>query len=252
MSEAPTEPAVLKLLHIDPHLVAIDKPAGLLVHRTALDAHEQRFAMQMLRDQIGAPVWPVHRLDKGSSGVLLFALNAEVARILCAAFEQGLVHKRYRALVRGWPKAASGVIEHPLARDPERASQGQVMLASRTDWRTVARFEWPFATDGLHSSSRYALLEALPHSGRRHQIRRHLKHLAHPIVGDATHGKGAHNRAVAHYLGLQRLWLHALELRIEHPVSGEALQLQAELGPEWEALARGNRVCCGSAREPLE
>jgi tRNA pseudouridine65 synthase len=226
----------LKLLHIDEHLVAIAKPAGLLVHRTALDAHEQRFALQMLRDQIGAQVWPVHRLDKGSSGVLLFALNADVARVLCAAFEQGQPRKRYLALVRGWPSVEAGVIEHALARDPERASAGQTLMAARTDWKLLERYEWPIATDARFASSRYALLEAQPHSGRRHQIRRHLKHIAHPIIGDATHGKGAHNRAVAQYLGLQRLWLHALELRIEHPVTRQLLVLKAALGPEWDAL----------------
>lgn len=238
MSQAPdvVDTDLLKVLHIDEHLVAIDKPAGLLVHRTALDARERRFAMQMLRDQIGAPVWPVHRLDKGSSGVLLFALNADVARLLCAAFEQGQMHKRYLALVRGWPSVEGGVIEHPLARDPEHASEGQVLLASRTDWKLVKHIEWPFATDARFSSSRYALLEALPHSGRRHQIRRHFKHIAHPIVGDATHGKGAHNRAVAQFLGLQRLWLHALELRFAHPVTRQPLILKAALGSEWEAL----------------
>lgn len=238
MIEAPdaADPGLLKVLHIDEHLVAIDKPAGLLVHRTALDAHERRFAMQMLRDQIGAQVWPVHRLDKGSSGVLLFALNADVARVLCAAFEHGGMRKRYLALVRGWPDPQSGTIDHPLARDPERASEGQVLLASRTDWTLLKRFEWPIATDARFASSRYALVEAQPHSGRRHQIRRHLKHIAHPIVGDATHGKGAHNRAVAQYLGLQRLWLHALELSIEHPATRQLLVLKAPLGVEWDAL----------------
>lgn len=238
MNLAPEETAIplLKVLHIDAHLVAIDKPAGLLVHRTALDAHERRFAMQMLRDQLGAQVWPVHRLDKGSSGVLLFALNADVARVLCAAFEQGQMDKRYQALVRGWPTETGGTIDHALARDPERASEGQVLLASRTDWRMLARVEWPFATDAHFSSSRYALLEARPHSGRRHQIRRHFKHIAHPIVGDATHGKGAHNRAVARFLGLQRLWLHALELRFTHPVTGASLLLGAAPGPEWDRL----------------
>ena len=228
--------APLKILHIDADLVAIGKPAGLLVHRTALDAHEQRFAMQMLRDQIGAQVWPVHRLDKGSSGVLLFALNADVARELCAAFESNRLHKRYLALVRGWPSIEAGVIEHALARDPERASRGQTLLAARTDWKLLNHYEWQIATDPRFNNSRYALLEAQPHSGRRHQIRRHLKHIAHPIVGDATHGKGVHNRAVAQYLGLQRLWLHALELHIEHPVTRQALRLNAPLCPEWEAL----------------
>lgn len=226
---------MLQIIHIDEQLVAINKPAGLLVHRTALDAHEQRFALQLLRDQLGRQVWPVHRLDKGTSGLLLFALSSEMAGLLAPMFEQGRAKKRYQALVRGWPVDA-GVIEHPLARDPELASTGQTLLASRTDWQCLARLEWPLQTQAGFATSRFALVEASPLTGRRHQIRRHLRHIAHPIIGDSTHGKGPLNRAVAEFLGLQRLWLHGLELQIEHPVSGALLRLQAPLGPEWAVL----------------
>lgn len=226
---------MLPIVHIDDHLVAINKPAGLLVHRTGLDAQEQVFALQLLRDQLGRPVWPVHRLDKGTSGLLLFALSSEMAGLLAPMFEQGRAKKRYQALVRGWPEDG-GLIEHPLARDPELASAGQTMLASRTDWQCLTRFEWPLQTDARFETSRFALVEARPLTGRRHQIRRHLRHIAHPIIGDSTHGKGPLNRAVAGFLGLQRLWLHGLELQIEHPVSGCLLRLQAPLGPEWASL----------------
>ena len=225
----------LNIIHIDEHLVAIDKPAGLLVHRSAIDAQAQVFALQLLRDQLGRKVWPAHRLDKGTSGLLLFALSAEVASSLGQAFEQGLVRKRYLTLLRGWP-AADGVIEHPLAKDPEQASRGQLMLAARTDWQRLARVEWPLCLDPSFASSRFALVEARPHTGRRHQLRRHFKHISHPIIGDSTHGKGAQNRAVAGFLGLQRLWLHALALEIRHPASGELLSLHAPPGPEWAAL----------------
>ena len=227
---------MLRILHIDETLVAIDKPAGLLVHRSGLDAQEQVFALQLLRDQLGRPVWPVHRLDKGTSGVLLFALDADTAARVGALFEQGLAHKRYLALARGWPAADEGRIEHPLARDPELPSAGQAMLAARTDWHCRARLEWPLQTDARFPTSRFALIEAKPLTGRRHQIRRHLKHIAHPIVGDATHGKGPLNRAVAGFLGLQRLWLHALELRIPHPVTALPLTIEAALGAEWQEL----------------
>jgi tRNA pseudouridine65 synthase len=227
---------MLQILHIDEHLVAIDKPAGLLVHRSALDAHEQVFAMQMLRDQLGRPVWPAHRIDKGTSGVLLFALDADTAGLLGQAFGRGDMQKRYRALVRGWPAEDAGCIEHALARDPELPSRGQTLLEARTDWQCLGRLEWPFSVDARHPSSRYALLEAAPHTGRRHQIRRHFKHIAHPIIGDATHGKGTHNRAVAAHLGVQRLWLHALELRLIHPWTQAPLTLSAPLGAEWSRL----------------
>ncbi|MGM9481360.1 pseudouridine synthase [Roseateles sp. NT4] len=217
----------LTLLYRDEHLVAIDKPSGLLVHRTQLAAGEDEAALQLLRDQLGRTVWPVHRLDRGTSGVLLFALSSEVASLLGAMFEQGQMDKRYLALVRGWPQADEGMIDHPLARDPELPSAGQTMLEAQTRWRVLQRLEWPVVTDSRFATTRVALLEAEPMQGRRHQIRRHLKHIAHPILGDATHGKGPLNRAVAAHLGLQRLWLHAARLSFTHPLSGAALNVAA-------------------------
>ncbi|MFN3302834.1 MAG: pseudouridine synthase [Roseateles sp.] len=217
----------LTLIYKDEHLAAVDKPPGLLVHRTQLAAGEDEAALQQLRDQLGRPVWPVHRLDRGTSGVLLFALSAEVAALLGAMFEQGQMDKHYLALVRGWPAADAGLIDHPLARDPELPSAGQPLLAAQTRWRVLQRLDWPLVTDPRFASTRVALLEAEPLQGRRHQIRRHLKHIAHPILGDATHGKGPLNRAIAAHLGVQRLWLHAQRLAFAHPVSGAPLLLTA-------------------------
>lgn len=221
----------LTLIYEDEHLVAIDKPPGLLVHRTQLAAGEELAALQLLRDQLGRTVWPVHRLDRGTSGVLLFALSAEVASQLGAMFEQGQMDKRYLALVRGWPVADEGLIDHPLARDPELPSAGQTMLEAQTRYRVLQRMTWPLVTDARFPSTRVALLQAEPLQGRRHQIRRHLKHIAHPILGDATHGKGPLNRAVAAHLGVQRLWLHAQRLTLTHPVSGAFLRLEAAPDP---------------------
>jgi tRNA pseudouridine65 synthase len=230
-----TNKLTLTLIYQDEHLVAIDKPPGLLVHRTQLAAGEDEAALQRLRDQLGRPVWPVHRLDRGTSGVLLFALSPEVASLLGAMFERGQMDKRYLALVRGWPQGDEGLIDHPLARDPELASAGQPMLEAQTRWRVLERLEWPISVDPRFATTRVALLEAEPLQGRRHQIRRHLKHIAHPILGDATHGKGPLNRAVAAWLGVQRLWLHARELRLVHPVTAAPLQFQAPTGAEWPA-----------------
>lgn len=228
------DPGPLRLLHHDAQLVAIDKPPGLLVHASALDAHETRNALDLLQAQLGERLWTVHRLDKGTSGVLLFARSAAAARALGAAFETGAVAKRYRALVRGWPDD-EGTIDHPLARDPERPSAGQPLLPACTRWRTLARHEWPFG-DGRHASSRYALVEAEPLQGRRHQIRRHFKHIAHPLVGDSTHGKGAHNRAVAAWLGVARLWLHAERLALPALDGRAPLAIEAAPGPAWALL----------------
>jgi tRNA pseudouridine65 synthase len=249
----------LRLIHRDAQLLAVHKPAGLLVHRSALDAHAQTDVVTQLREQTGAPVWPVHRLDKGTSGVLLLARDLASARALGAAFAAGssapgsarpapqetgpipatpmqaAVQKRYLALVRGWPDAA-GEIDQALARDPELPSTGQPQLAAITRWRVLQRLTLPLASDPRHPDTRLALLEVQPLTGRRHQIRRHLKALAHPLIGDATHGKGPLNRAIAAHLGHTRLWLHALTLLVPRPASGLPLALRAEPGPEWDWL----------------
>jgi len=224
---------MLRILHRDDHLIAIDKPPGLLVHRTGLDAGEARFAVQLLRDQIGQPVWPAHRLDKGTSGVLLFALDAATASQLGRAFESGEgITKTYHAIVRGWP-ADEGLIDHPLRRLPDdmRTEREEVQDA-QTRFAALERYELPLPYGGF-PATRCALVELQPLTGRRHQLRRHMKHIAHPIIGDATHGKGPLNRAVAEHLGMQRLWLHAGSLALRHPVSGDALALQAPRDPDW-------------------
>ena len=231
----PASPNPLALLHLDEHVVAIDKPAGLLVHPTGLAAGERDAALGRLRDQLGERVHPVHRLDRATSGVVLFARSAAVARVLGERFAASDLTKRYLALVRGWPDP-SGFVDHPLARDPERAARGQPLLDARTGWTRLGCVEWPLAVDGRHPTARYALVEARPEHGRRHQIRRHLQHAAHPVIGDTTHGKGAHNRAVASWLGVTRLWLHAWEIALAHPVSGSPLTIRAPLGPDWSTL----------------
>ncbi len=224
---------MLDLLFLDDHLAIVHKPAGWLVHRTPLDKGESRFVLQALRDQIGQPVWPVHRLDKGTSGVLVFALSAEVARALGQAFESGEgLHKTYRAIVRGWP-AEELFIDHALRRMPDdMRSQREEVQSAQTRLRTLRRGELPIP-QGHFPTLRWAEVELQPLTGRRHQLRRHMKHIAHPILGDATHGKGPLNRAVAGHLGVGRLWLHACTLELTHPVSQAPLAVQAPMPPEW-------------------
>ena len=227
----------LQVLYLDDHLVAIDKPPGLLVHRTGLDAGETRFALQLLRDQLDRPVWPAHRLDKGTSGVLLFALDAETASTMGQAFEAGEgLRKTYRAIVRGWPQD-EGLIDHPLRRmaDDMREKRVEVQEA-KTRYRTLERYDLPIPY-GSFPRTRAAMVELEPLTGRRHQLRRHMPHITHPIIGDATHGKGKLNRDLAALLGLQRLWLHAAALELRHPVGGAALRIEAPLGDEWAAWA---------------
>lgn len=217
----------LAVLWRDDDLIAVHKPAGWLVHRTGLDAGETRFVVQALRSQLGGQhVYPVHRLDKGTCGVLLLALHPSAARSLGLAFAGHDVHKRYLALVRGWAPAQV-TVDHPLRPDdapPDAAAQEAL-----THFRGLAHLEVDASADPRFATTRASLVEARPLTGRRHQIRRHLKHLAHPILGDATHGKGPLNRWWAQQLGHQRLWLHAWSLDVPHPRTGERLHIHSGL-----------------------
>ena len=225
---------MLDILYIDDYLAIVHKPAGWLVHRTPLDKGETRFVLQALRDQIGRSVWPLHRLDKGTSGVLAFALDAQTARTMGLRFESGEgLQKTYRALVRGWPDDA-GLIDHALKRMPDdMRSEREEVQAAQTAYTTLRRGEWPLTHAGF-ATTRWAEVQLQPLTGRRHQLRRHMKHIAHPIIGDATHGKGPLNRTLAAHMGFHRLWLHAWRLELRHPVHDTALQIEAPLPPEWE------------------
>lgn len=217
-------PTPLDILYRDDWLVAIDKPAGLLVHRSDIDRHETRFAVQLLRDQLGRRVYPAHRLDKGTSGVLLFAFDAETVRALARQFEDGTVAKTYLAVVRGWPPEA-GSIDHALARKYDEygrqlpTAEAQPAL---THYRRLATVELPVCVDH-YPQTRYALVELRPETGRQHQLRRHMKHIGHPIIGDATHGKGVHNRFFQREFGCGRLLLACTRLEFRHPVGGQKI-----------------------------
>lgn len=227
----------LTILHADDALVAIAKPSGWLVHRSNLDRHESRILVQALRDQLGRRVFPVHRLDKGTSGVLLFALNPESSRALGEQFEQHRVRKTYWAIVRGWP-AEAGCIDHPL-RDLDDAygavNSLHVARAAVTEYRRLATVELPHRID-RYPTSRYALLSLHPLTGRRHQLRRHLKHIAHPIIGDATYGKGLHNRFFQSAFGCHRLLLACVELAFRHPESGEPISIATPVADQFASV----------------
>lgn len=229
----------LEILYADEHLVAINKPSGLLVHRSMIDRRETRFAVQLLRDQLGRPVYPVHRLDKPTSGALLFALNPDVARKLAEAFQAGLVCKTYLAVVRGLCEER-GVIDYPLVEEPDRvadrqARPGKPAQEAVTAYRRIAEIELPVAV-GRYPSSRYSLLEASPKTGRRHQLRRHFKHVFHPIIGDTKYGEGRHNRFFRETYACHRLLLAATSLQFSHPETGRPLHISAPLEPSFAAV----------------
>jgi tRNA pseudouridine65 synthase len=235
----------IPILYRDDDLIAVHKPAGLLVHRTSLDAHESQFLLQVLRDQIGLHVHPVHRLDKGTSGVVVFALHAEAARRLAGAFATDQVQKSYLAVVRGHAPAQVAV-DHPLRDVIDAFSRRRTpqLRPAFTEIRCLARIEIP-APVGRYATARYSVVACRPRSGRRHQIRRHLKHLRHPVIGDANYGDGAHNRFFRDSLGIARLLLAATAIRFPHPIGGNEVQIRAPLDggfrraldwPEWQMV----------------
>ncbi len=234
-----SESLALDIVWQDDSLVVINKPAGLLVHRSPIDRHETRFALQLLRDQLGQRVYPVHRLDKPTSGLLLFGLDPGAARLSAQQFERREVAKTYLAVCRGYcPERVE--VDHALRdkADPlaDRPRPGEVPARkAHTLVRRLATVELPVAVD-RYPRSRYSLAELQPLTGRRHQLRRHMKHLGHPLIGDAKYGKGVHNRYFRDQLGCGRLLLACVGLRLRHPLSGQPLALAASPGSDFEAL----------------
>ena len=229
----------MDILYQDPHLIAVNKPAGLLVHRSKIDRHETRFALQTVRDQVGRHVYPVHRLDKPTSGVLVFAFTPEAARLLTEAFARRDVTKTYLAVVRGYVEA-HGIIDYPLKEQFDkttdaRARPDKPAQPAVTAYRRLAQVEVPVAV-GRYPTSRYSLVEARPETGRMHQIRRHMKHIFHPVIGDGKHGEGRHNRFFSTRYGSNRLLLAATELSFTHPYNQTALTLIAPLDATFTAV----------------
>lgn len=230
---------MLEILYQDEWLVAVNKPSGWLVHRSWLDRHETVFVMQTVRDQIGQHVFTAHRLDKPTSGVLLMGLSSEVGRLLSLQFEQHQMQKTYHAVVRGWLES-SGTLDYPLVEELDKiadkhATEARNAQPAVTDYQSLATVEMPVGI-GRYPTSRYSLVELAPKTGRKHQLRRHMSHLRHPIIGDSAHGDLRQNRGAAEHFGANRLMLHASSLALTHPVTGEPLLLRAGLDGVWQNL----------------
>ncbi|WP_457596076.1 tRNA pseudouridine(65) synthase TruC [Hydrogenimonas sp.] len=228
----------LDILYQDDWLVAINKPGGLLVHRSMIDKSETRFAMQMVRDMLGRRVYPIHRLDKPTSGVLLFVLDADTARRIGTLFHDKAVEKRYIAVVRGYIDE-EGVIDYPLKEAFDKTTDAKARRdkppqAAVTRFTRLATVELPIPVS-RYPAARYSLVRLQPQTGRRHQLRRHMKHIFHPIVGDTKYGRTEHNNLFRRHFGIHRLLLHAESLELPHPVTGERLRIVAGYD---EAFAR--------------
>ncbi len=206
----------VSVIYQDEHIVAVNKPSGMFVHRTTL-ADESVFLLQTVRDLIGKHLYPVHRIDRPTNGLVVFALSSESAASLCDNFRYNRIEKKYLAVVRGWVE--NGTIDYSLLNE-----RGNKRNEAVTDYLLKQKKEYPFAV-GKHQTSRYSLVEVSPKSGRMHQIRRHFKHIFHPVIGDTTYGDGTHNRIFREQFSRHNLQLQAVSLSLSHPDTNKFLTI---------------------------
>lgn len=211
----------LPILYEDDQLIAVAKPSGMFVHRSAADRSATEFVVQTVRDQLNCFVYPIHRLDRPTSGVLLLAKNSESAAVYATMFAERRVQKTYLALVRGFAES-SGRIDSPLVSDKGRGRPAtdphSVPQEAETTYRTLEKFEATFPS-GRHVTTRCSLVEASPKTGRYHQIRRHMAGISHPVIGDADHGDTKLNRVFQQQVGVTRLMLAAIRIEFRHPMT---------------------------------
>ncbi len=218
----------LKILFEDESLIAIHKPNGLLVHRTKIATDASEFALQILRDQIGQRVFPTHRLDRKTSGVLLFAKDEDTNRLMQMQFMDQKVSKNYKAIVRGWTEN-EGTIDYPLTTD-----KGKVQDAI-THFKTLNQSEIDLP-NGKFSTARFSLVQLMPETGRTHQLRKHLAHIFHPIIGDRPHGCNKQNKLFLEHFSMIEMLLHAEKLSFKHPHSGKTIIIQSEIQGEFKRM----------------
>lgn len=220
----------LEILFRDENFIAINKPHGLLVHRSPIAADADEFAVQILRDQIGMKVFPTHRLDRKTSGVLLFALNEESNKLMQQQFMNQQVEKKYLTLVRGFaPK--QGTIDYPLFTDDGKKQEAVTKFITKDYFEIGIPF-------GKHSTSRYSLVTVFPETGRMHQIRKHFAHIFHPIIGDRPHGCNKQNKLFLEKWNMNTMLLHAESLIIKDPLSPKRIEIHADLQSEFKRTLR--------------
>jgi len=216
---------MLEIIYEDAQYVAVNKPNGLLVHKTRIAEEKKEFALQMLRDQLGYKVFAVHRLDRGTSGVLLFAKNAEAVAPLTSSFEEKQVQKVYYAIVRGYT-SESATIDNPIK--PDKDHKHKAPQDAVTHYTRLATIELPIPV-GRYQTARYSLVKVIPETGRMHQIRKHFAHARHYIVGDKRHGDWRHNRMFLEELKSPFMLLHAASLTFKQSFLGEEITIRAAM-----------------------
>ncbi|MBE8712980.1 pseudouridine synthase [Sphingobacterium hungaricum] len=216
---------MLELLYEDEDLVAINKPHGLLVHRTSIAGDAKEFALQLLRDQIGQKVYPAHRLDRKTGGILLFSKNKEMDSLIQQDFANQKIDKKYIAVLRGFVPDQK-LIDYPLKKENGTEQEAQTYFSILGQ----SELDIPF---GKHPTSRYSLVEANPVTGRMHQIRKHFAHIFHPIIGDRPHGCNKQNKFWKETFEMDTMLLHAKSLNFIHPVSKQEISIESQVQPEF-------------------
>lgn len=223
---------MLEIIYEDERYVAVNKPNGLLVHRTRIAEEKKEFALQMLRDQVGYPVYTAHRLDRGTSGVLLFGKDPEAVSPIVRAFEEKQVDKVYYAIVRGYTPEKD-TIDSPIR--PDKDHKHKAPQEAVTHYERLATVELPIPV-GRYSTARYSLVKVMPETGRMHQIRKHFAHIRHYIVGDKRHGDWRHNQMFREQLESPIMLLHAAALSFTHPFQENSIEIKAPLPAHFERL----------------
>lgn len=219
---------MLPILHTDPHLTIINKPPGMLVHRTSIADDNEPVALQLLRDQTGKTVYPVNRIDRPTSGIVVFAHSPEITKLLQKELAQTACHKQYTALVRGWMHEA-------VDCDRDVENDRGTLKEAFTRFVPVERFELPIPTD-RYATARFTIVDAFPATGRWHQIRQHLAQMRHYIINDRVHGDGKQNKIFTQQLHINEMFLHARKLSFVHPVTQELMVVEAEFPEHWERV----------------
>jgi tRNA pseudouridine65 synthase len=219
---------MLPILFSDSHLTIINKPPGMLVHRTSIADDDKPVALQVLRDQLERTVFPVHRIDRPTSGIVMFAHTPEITKQLQEQLAAKDARKQYTALVRGW-------LSESIECDREVKNDKGVLKEAFTRFVPVEHFELPMPTD-RYATARFSIVDAFPETGRWHQIRQHLAQLRHYIINDRVHGDGKQNKLFTQQLGINELFLHARNIRVTHPVTGEVLEVEAPFPEHWDRI----------------
>lgn len=229
------------ILYEDDYLIAVDKPSGLLVHPSWISQPDEPTLMGLLKDHCRLEkLHTIHRLDRATSGIILVGKEVESSKRMQVQFQAREVKKEYECLVRGWLQDTTGSIDYPLVPKYDKfadplASQDKEAKSAVTDYRVIGQTELDIPV-GRYSTSRYSRVACFPHTGRKHQIRRHMKHLLHPIIGDTKYGEGRHNRMFREHFHLHRLVLMAKSIQFTHPITDKTLTLHAGLPSDIEEL----------------